>query len=74
MDFGKIYRFLPVLRGGVSLKINKDGREHQLCEGYQTYPFNQKNMFDMNNLNYRFFERECRKLIDLIQPSQMTFF
>jgi hypothetical protein len=74
MDFGKIYRFLPVVRGGVSLKINKDGREHQLCEGYQTYPFNQKTMFDMNNLNYRFFERECRKLIDLIQPSQMTFF
>jgi hypothetical protein len=74
MDFGKIYRFLPVLRGGVSLKINKDGREHQLCEGYQTYPFNQKNMFDMNNLNYGFFERECRKLIDLIQPQQMTMF
>lgn len=74
MDFGKIYRFLPVTRGGVSLKINKDGREHQLCEGYQTYPFNQKTAFDMNNLNYGFFERECRKLIDLIQPPQMTLF
>lgn len=74
MDFGKIYRFLPVTRGGVSLKINKDGREHQLCEGYQTYPFNQKTAFDMNNLNYGFFERECRKLIDLIKPSQMTLF
>lgn len=72
MNFGKIYRFLPVKKGGVSLKINKDGREHQLCEGYQTYPFNTKDTFDKSNLNYGFFENECRKLIELIQPIQMT--
>jgi hypothetical protein len=74
LNFGKIYRFLPVYRGGVSLKINKDGREHQLCEGYQTYPFNTKDTFDKSNLNYGFFENECRKLIELIQPSQTTLF
>lgn len=74
LNFGKIYRFLPVHRGGVSLKINKDGREHQLCEGYQTYPFNTKDEFDKSNLNYGFFENECRKLIELIQPSQTTLF
>lgn len=72
LNFGKIYRFLPVNRGGVSLKINKDGREHQLCEGYQTYPFNSKDEFDKSNLNYGFFENECRKLIELIQPKQLT--
>ncbi|NBP70489.1 MAG: hypothetical protein EBR30_09105 [Cytophagia bacterium] len=72
LNFGKIYRFLPVNRGGVSLKINKDGREHQLCEGYQTYPFNTKDEFDKSNLNYGFFENECRKLIELIQPKQLT--
>lgn len=72
LNFGKIYRFLPVHRGGVSLKINKDGREHQLCEGYQTYPFNTKDTFDKNNLNYGFFENECRKLIELIQPTQLS--
>jgi len=72
LDFGKIYRFLPVYRGGVSLKINKDGREHHLCEGYQTYPFNRKDEFDKSNLNYGFFENECRKLIELIQPKQLS--
>jgi hypothetical protein len=72
LNFGKIYRFLPVYKGGVSMKINKDGREHQLCEGYQTYPFNTINEFDKSNLNYGFFENECRKLIELIQPSQLT--
>ena len=72
MDFGKIYRFLPVKRGGVSMKINKDGREHHLCEGYQTYPFNTKEAFDKSNLNYGFFENECNKLIELIKPTQLT--
>ena len=74
LNFGKIYRFLPVNKGGVSLKINKDGRQHQLCEGYQTYPFNTKDSFDKSNLNYGFFENECRKLIELIKPSQTTLF
>jgi hypothetical protein len=72
LDFGKIYRFLPVYRGGVSMKINKDGREHHLCEGYQTYPFNRKDDFDKSNLNYGFFENECNKLIELIQPKQLS--
>jgi hypothetical protein len=72
LNFGKIYRFIPVNKGGVSLKINKDGREHQLCEGYQTYPYNKKDDFNKNNLNYGFFENECRKLIELIQPSQLS--
>jgi hypothetical protein len=74
LNFGKIYRFIPVIKGGVSLKINKDGREHQLCEGYQTYPFNKKDAFNMANLNYGFFENECRKLIELIKPNQLSLF
>ena len=72
LDFGKIYRFLPVKKGGVSMKINKDGREHHLCEGYQTFPFNKIDAFDKSNLNYGFFENECNKLIELIQPTQLT--
>ena len=54
------------------MKINKDGREHHLCEGYQTYPFNRKDDFDKSNLNYGFFENECNKLIELIQPKQLS--
>lgn len=72
MDFGKIYRYLPVLRGGVSMKVNKDGREHHLCEGYQTIPYNTIEIFDKKNLNYSFFENECYKLIETIKPKQLS--
>lgn len=72
LNFGKIYRFLPVNRGGTSWKINKDGREHQLLEGYQTIPYNQKSEFDQKDLNYGFFINECQKLIQTIKPLQMT--
>jgi hypothetical protein len=72
INFGKIYRYLPVKSGGTSLKVNKDGREHHLCEGYQTVPFNKITNFDWNNLNYNFFERECQKLIETIQPIQLS--
>jgi len=72
LDFGKIYRYIPVIKGGVSMKINKDGREHHLCEGYQTIPYNTREIFDINNLNLKFFENECNKLIETIQPLQMT--
>jgi hypothetical protein len=72
MDFGKMYRYLPVNRGGTSMKINKDGREHHLCEGIQTVPYNTAEIFDKSNLNYQFFENECRKLIETIKPSQLT--
>ena len=74
INFGKIYRFLPVTKGGTSWKINKDGREHQLLEGYQTIPYNQKSEFDRKDLNYGFFEKECQKLIQTIQPLQKTLF
>ena len=72
MDFGKIYRYLPVLRGGVSMKVNKDGREHHLCEGYQTIPYNNIEILDKKNLNYAFFENECYKLIETIKPKQLS--
>ena len=72
LNFGKIYRFLPVNRGGTSWKINKDGREHQLLEGYQTFPYNQKSEFDRKDLNYGFFVNEAQKLIQTIKPLQMT--
>lgn len=72
LDFGKIYRFIPVNKGGTSWKINKDGREHQLLEGCQTIPYNKEGKFDRQNLNLRFFENECQKLIQTIKPLQMN--
>ena len=72
LQFGKIYRYIPVLKGGTSLKLNLDGREHHLCEGSMTVPYNQIVDFDWNNINYSFFVNECQKLIQTIQPLQMT--
>ena len=72
VDYGKIYRFLPVIKGGTSLKINKDGRVHNLLDGYQTIPYNQITAIDKKNINYSFFVNECQKLIQTIQPLQMT--
>jgi hypothetical protein len=72
INFGKIYRFLPVIKGGVSLKLQEDGREHQLLDGYQTVPFNTKCDMKKSNLNHLFYSMECAKLIQTIQPLQMT--
>lgn len=71
-SFGKIYRFLPVIQGGTSMKLNLDGREHHLCEGSMTLPYNKIEPFDWNNINYAFFINECQKLLQTIQPLQQT--
>lgn len=71
-NYGKIYRFLPVNKGGVSMKVNKDGREHHLCESSYTMPYNVKTDFNFKNLNYDFIFKECQKLIQTIQPLQIT--
>jgi len=72
INFGKIYRFLPVLKGGTSLKLNVDGRVHNLLDGYQTIPFNQIVEIDKKEINYSFFVNECHKLLQTIQPLQQT--
>lgn len=72
INYGKIYRFIPVVKGGRSMKVNKDGREHHLCESSMTYPFNVIEDFDFKNINYEFFYKECQKLIQTIQPLQMN--
>ena len=73
-NYGRIYRFLPVKSGGVSLKLQEDGREHQLLDGYQTRPFNVSSTIRKSDLNYLFYVRECQKLIDTIKPLQKTLF
>lgn len=73
-DYGKIYRFIPVNRGGTSLKINLDGRVHNLLDGYQTIPYNKITPIDKKAINYQFFISECQKLIETIEPPQMKLF
>lgn len=72
INFGRTYRFLPVQKGGTSLKLQVDGREHQLLDGYQTIPFNTKCDMKKSNLNLSFYVTECEKLIQTIRPLQLT--
>jgi hypothetical protein len=72
-NYGKIYRYIPVYRGGISMKINVDGREHHLCEGVQTVPYNStKEIVDHKNIHLGFFISECQKLIQTVQPIQLS--
>ena len=73
-NYGRTYRFLPVKQGGVSLKLNQDGRQHQLLDGYQTMPFNTVKSVKKKDLNFSFYQAECLKLIQTIIPLQQNLF
>lgn len=72
IEFGKILRFLPVKKGGYSLKRNVDGREHYLLSGFPTIPFNIKCEVKKKELNYEYFVAQCMDLIQTVKPLQMT--
>lgn len=71
IEFGKILRFLPVKKGGYSLKRNVDGREHYLLSGFPTIPFNVKCQIKKKELNYEYFVAQCTDLIQTVKPLQM---
>jgi hypothetical protein len=73
-NYGRTYRFLPVKQGGVSLKLNQDGRQHQLLDGYQTMPFNTVKSVKKKDLNFSFYQAECLKLMQTITPLQQSLF
>jgi hypothetical protein len=72
IEFGKILRFLPVKKGGFSLKRNLDGREHYLLAGFPTIPFNVKCEIKKKELNYEYFVAQCMKLIQTVKPLQIS--
>jgi hypothetical protein len=77
-NHGRILRFYPVTQGGgISLKINQDGRVRNLLAGQKTVNFNRffaVDDFEDYNINYDFFVEECRKIQDLIEPKQLKLF
>jgi len=77
-NHGRILRFFPItIGGGVSFKINQDGRIHHLLAGQRTMIFNRHfevDKFEDYNVNYDFYVEECRKIMDEIEPKQLTFF
>jgi hypothetical protein len=77
-NHGRIHRFYPVSQGGgMSFKVNEDGRVHNLCAGQRTMKFNEAfkvDKFQDYNINYEFFVEECRKIMDEIEPKQLKLF
>ena len=76
-NYGKILRFYPTTdQGGTAIKKNKDGRIINLLSGWPTKPFNkyeEKNIEDYK-IDYDYFIVECNKIIDEIEPKQLTLF
>ena len=76
-NHGKMLRFFPVSQGGgMSFKVNVDGRIHHLLAGQNTMKFNryyEVEDFENYHINYDFFVHECQKIIDVIKPKQYKF-
>ena len=77
-NHGKMLRFFPVSKGGgTSLKVNIDGRVHNLLANQKTMKFNryfEVENFQDYNVNYDFFVTECQKIIDAVEPKQLRLF
>ena len=77
-NHGKMLRFFPVSKGGgTSLKVNIDGRVHNLLANQKTMKFNryfEVENFQDYNVNYDFFVTECQKIIDVVEPKQLRLF
>ncbi len=71
-SYGKIMRYIPVKKGGTAMKIHRDGREINLLEGWPTQVFNDYFEMDRKNIELRYFETECQKLIQSVQTPQMN--
>lgn len=76
-NYGKILRFYPTIdQGGTAVKRNKDGRIINLLSGWPTKPFNkyeEKNIEDYK-IDYDYFIVECNKILNELEPKQLTLF
>lgn len=77
-NHGKILRYYPCTKGGgTSLKVNEDGRVHNLLANQKTMKFNrffEVDSFEEYNVNHEFFITECNKIIDVVEPKQLKLF
>lgn len=77
-NHGKMLRYFPVSKGGgTALKVNVDGRVHNLLANQKTMKFNryyELENFQDYNINYEFFVTECQKIIDTVEPKQLKLF
>lgn len=75
-DYGKIIRFLPSKQGVSVYKKNEDGRLNSLISNRFVKILNlfQEEAWENYQIDYDFFAEECEKIIDVIEPKQLTLF
>jgi hypothetical protein len=76
-NLGKVMRFLPTTTGDSVFKQNVDGRLNSLLAGgfaRECNYFEEKENWEDYQIDYHFFGIECKKIIDEIEPQQLTLF
>lgn len=72
----KGYELIKIKSNGKDLNLSKFNQgENRINVGYRTILFNKyiELPIDKYDINYKFYIRECNKIIDIIEPKQMVF-
>lgn len=72
----KGYELIKIKSNGKDLNLSKFNQgENRINVGYRTTLFNKyiELPIDKYDINYKFYIRECNKIIDIIEPKQMVF-
>lgn len=70
-EYGKIYRYLPVIKGGTSIKVDAEtGKITNLLAGRPTEAFSKYHDFDKRLLDYNFFIWKTQELINSVTHPQ----
>lgn len=66
--------FISNSGGGLVVYYNNSKNPNRVNTGFNTTLFNKYYKKEDYNINYRFYETECRKIIDSIEDKQLTLF
>ena len=60
--------------GGLVVYYNNSDSPNRINKGFNTTIFNKYYPSENYNINYSFYEAECRKIIDVVEDKQLTLF
>jgi hypothetical protein len=71
-SYGKIMRYIPTIKGGVAIKVDKKGKITNLLSGRTVACFNTSYKIDRNIIDYTYFEWQCKRMIESVMSPQMN--
>lgn len=66
--------FISKIGGGLSVYYNNSKNPNRVNKGFNTTLFNKYYKSENYNINYEFYETECRKIITTIEDKQLSLF